>query len=195
MAGSMALRGAVFYLPEKKSPYAKYYKTTKNEYGGTERFEGRTVFRNPMIIKGATGGTVPERAYVQIMGKDALKEMQNDIAEVISSWVYKNVRDKLDAMGVVLKKYGGDPSYKNDIYENTKQGNLLRYAIQEHIIAAAVKKAGYDGVIGYTKMKGSMHLSEVMDVRTNENPHDDGWENNYESYYDDFYEYDMKEKK
>lgn len=82
MAGSMALRGAVFYLPEKKSPYAKYYTGHKNRYGGTERFEGKTVFRNPMIIKGATGGTVPERAYVQIKGKQSLKDMQRDILKV-----------------------------------------------------------------------------------------------------------------
>ena len=197
-AGSMALRGAVFYLPEKNSPYAKYYKTTRNEYGGAERFEGKTVYRNPLIIKGATGGTVPERAYAFIEGKEKLKKMQEDIYNATNSFMlgFSGGRpiDMIKNIENVLDEYGGDSGYASEIYENTGKGNLRRYAVQEHIIAAAVKKAGYDGVIGFTKMKGKMHLSEVLDVRTNENPFQDNWEDDYESYYDDFYEDNIKTK-
>jgi hypothetical protein len=53
------------------------------------------------------------------------------------------------------------------IINNSKQGNQLRYAIQENIIANAVRNAGHDAVLGYGKGRGGKgeFFSEVFDVR------------------------------
>src|SRR5882762_10023852 len=67
-AGERAIRSGVFFLPEKKSPYQRYYTAGRMGYGGTQRIEGRTTFENPIIAKGASGGKVPERAYDAING-------------------------------------------------------------------------------------------------------------------------------
>jgi hypothetical protein len=190
MAGGMAVRGAVFYLPESNSPYGRHYRSTKNVYGGSEKFEGKTIYRNPLIIKGATGGAVPERAYAMLEGKAKLKEVQDAISKKCFDRVFgkSDPNTTIKNIGDVLKEFGGDPGYAYDIYDATKEGNTRRYAIQEHVIAARIKKEGYDGLIGYGKYKGKMRFSEVLDVRTNENPFQDNWEDNYEQYYDDFYE-------
>jgi hypothetical protein len=200
-AGSLALRSGVFYLPEAKSPYARHYKSTKNEYGGPERMEGKTIFRNPLIIKGATGGAVPERAYTLLEGKSKLMALQDEISKKITGASYYVNTGQVSPNKVVseieniLERYGGDPGYANEIYENTKKGNLRRYAIQEHIIAARIRKEGYDALIGIGTHKGKPRFSEVLDVRTNENPFQDGWEDDYEWFYDDYVDNYIKNEK
>ena len=53
-----------------------------------------------------------------------------------------------------------------NIYKSSPSGNQFAYAMQEHIVANAVRNAGYDSVLGYSKKKtGDPFLSEVFDVR------------------------------
>src|SRR2546430_63074 len=80
-AGERAIRTGVFFLPEKKSPYQRYYTTGRQGYGGSQRVEGRTTFENPIIAKGASGGKVPERAYDAINGPGAYDEMRQDVLD------------------------------------------------------------------------------------------------------------------
>src|SRR5207244_1133580 len=70
----------------------------------------------------------------------------------------------------VLEKHGGNPELAADIVRTSKEGNQLAYAIQEHIVAASVRKAGHDGIIGYSKVKGQHRLSEVFDLRRDKYP-------------------------
>lgn len=171
-AGEESVRTGVFYLPEG-SASAKYYKQSKSGepaiYGGSESIAGETLYKNPMFVKGATGGKAPEAAYDQLMGKGAYEKMRSD---VLGSYSYNaNQPQKIEAIQEVLQKYNGldaDDAYNMayNIVTNSKAGNTLAYAVQENIVANAVRNAGYDAVLGYSKKKtGDPFLSEVFDVR------------------------------
>jgi hypothetical protein len=249
-AETESVRGGVFYLPEG-STSMKYY-GGGNAYGGTEKIAGETLYKNPLFVKGATGGKAPEAAYEQIMGKDALKTMQNDVKNIISNYGSGNVRVVIDGVATdspvassilrmggnpdtfiesmqpklnaqkqalekaskeellpgiteydlakinldstlsmieeaksysgkrisnkqstvvdvenFLEKYAPDLSgYADYIIGNSKQGNQLKYALQEAAVAQKVRDAGYDAVLGYSKKRtGDPVLSEVFDVR------------------------------
>ena len=172
-AGERAIRSGVFFLPEKKSPYQRYYTTGRQGYGGSQRIEGRTTFENPIVAKGASGGKVPERAYDAINGKDANDEMRQDVLDATThSFGYGQKDPKVLTQRVadVLEKHGGNPEMAADILRTSKEGNQLAYAVQEHIVAASVRKAGHDGIIGYSKVKGQHRLSEVFDLRRDKYP-------------------------
>lgn len=170
-AGEESVRTGVFYLPEK-SASAKFYKQSKSGetlYGGSESIAGETLYKNPIFVKGATGGKAPETAYDQIMGKGAYEKMRS---EVLKSYSFNaNQSQKIEGIQKVLQKYNGldsDDAYNMayNIVTNSKSGNTLPYAVQENIVANAVRNAGYDAVLGYSKKKtGDPFLSEVFDVR------------------------------
>jgi hypothetical protein len=62
------------------------------------------------------------------------------------------------------------------IIRNSGKGNQLRYALQENIIANAVRNAGHDAVLGYGKGRGDKgeFFSEVFDVRESMYPTPEG---------------------
>ena len=161
-AETESVRGGVFYLPEG-SASMKHYGGT-NYYGGTEKIVGETLYKNPLVVKGATGGKAPEMAYEQLMGKDGYKAMQEDVQKAAFSGS-QNMRN--DLVEQFLENYAPDLSgYGSYIISNSKQGNQLRYALQEAAVAQKARDAGYDAVIGYSKKKsGDPFLSEVFDVR------------------------------
>lgn len=168
--GMQSVRNAVFFLPERKSPYQHHYTTGKNGYGGDWRVEGTAVYKNPLVVKGASGGKAPERAYDMIKGKGAYDKMRNDVLQAALSGYYKSYPSKIAGVQSVLEQYGGDAHMASYIVENSSKGNQLAYALQEHIVAAAVRNAGYDAVIGYNKLGGVMRLSEVFDVNMRDYP-------------------------
>ena len=249
-AETESVRGGVFYLPEG-SPSMKHYGGT-NYYGGTEKISGETLYKNPLVVKGATGGKAPEAAYEQLAGKQPYKEMQNEVSKIISDYGSGNVKVVVDGVATdspvanrilrmggnpesfiesmqtklntqkqalekasreevlpgvseydmakmdldstlsmideaksyvgktisnkqstivdvenFLDKYAPDLSgYGSYIIGNSKQGNQLKYALQEAAVAQKARDAGYDAVIGYSKKRtGEPFLSEVFDVR------------------------------
>lgn len=163
---SESVRSGVFYLPEG-NPNTKYYRnagtaSNNNAYGGTDKIQGETLLRNPLFVKGATGGKAPEEAYKQLMGKQAFKEMQDDLMKAIRS------RDKGSEAYMFLEKYApeiADTAW--NIAENSKQGNQFRYALQEAVFGNAARNAGYDSILGYSKGRGDKgnFFSEVFDLR------------------------------
>jgi hypothetical protein len=161
-AETESVRGGVFYLPEG-STSMKHYGGT-NYYGGTEKIAGETLYKNPLVVKGATGGKAPEMAYEQLAGKDGYKAMQEDVQKAAFSGS-QNMRE--DLVEQFLGNYAPDLSgYGSYIISNSKQGNQLRYALQEAAVAQKARDSGYDAVIGYSKKKsGDPFLSEVFDVR------------------------------
>ncbi len=170
-AGERAIRTGVFFLPEKKSPYQRYYTTGRQGYGGTQRIEGRTTFENPIIAKGASGGKVPERAYDAINGEGAYDEMRQDVLDATThGWNQRSRAEVVQNVANVLENYGGNPNLAEDIVRNSKEGNTLAYAVQEHIVASSVRKAGHDGIVGFSKIKGQPRLSEVFDLRHDKYP-------------------------
>jgi hypothetical protein len=173
-----SVRTGVFYLPEGQAANLKHYKG-KSGYGGSEMIEGQTLYKNPIFVKGATGGKAPESAYDQVIGKGAYEEMRKD---VLNSYGYNANRDqKVEAVQGLLQKYNGldsDDAYNMayNIVINSKTGNTLPYAIQENIVGHAVRNAGHDAVIGYSKGRGDKgeFFSEIFDVREQAYPNTQG---------------------
>lgn len=160
-AGSTSVRTGVFYLPAG-SASAKHYKTGKNGYGGRVEVRGETLIKRPIFVKGATGGKAPEAAYDAIKGKGAYEKMRGDVLKAIMD------RRMIDERGYnLLEEYGADGSLIWEIVPNSTQGNTLAYALQENIVAHAVRDAGYDAVLGYSVGRGDKgaFISEVFDVR------------------------------
>jgi hypothetical protein len=167
-SGLESVRTGVFYLPENQSANLKHYRG-KTNYGGSEPIEGQTLLKNPLFVKGATGGKAPEMAYEQLTDKKQLKELQDDVFKAISG-----PRDiKVDLVQQFLDKHAPDlVDYADYIIDNSKQGNQLRYALQEAAVAHKVRNAGHDAVLGYSKGKGDKghFFSEVFDVRESRYP-------------------------
>lgn len=167
-AGKQSVRTGVFYLPEGSSN-ARYYsgQAPGKWYGGTEKISGETLLKNPLFVKGATGGKAPEVAFDTIKGKGAIKELDNDVSRIIGlNFIKKNDPNTYyEAVGEFLSKYGGDPSTARTIVENSQKGNQLKYALRENAIANTVRNAGHDAVLGYSKGKKGNFLSELFDLR------------------------------
>lgn len=161
--GAQAIRTGVFYLPAG-SKQVTGYKGGNKTYGGTEKFEGQTLIRRPLFVKGATGGKAPEAAYDQLKGKGAYQAMRDEVLNAGRNYAETRA-EKAQRVAAVLAKYGADPSLAFEIVNNSTQGNQLAYAVQENIVAHAVREAGYDAVVGYSKAKGANRISEVFDVR------------------------------
>jgi hypothetical protein len=173
-AGEPSIRTGVFYLPSG-SAQAKYYRRSGTTYGGKYELQGPTLLRRPLFVKGATGGRAPQAAYDQLNGKGAYEAMRNDVLQVTNRGLYPGGRAGADVQGVarVLEKYGADPSMASEIVHNSREGNQLPYAVQENIVAHAVRKAGYDSVLGWSKGRGAEgrpFLSEIFDVREADYP-------------------------
>jgi hypothetical protein len=166
--GATSVRTGVFYLP-KGSSNARHYKTggqPGQHYGGSVKVEGKTLIKRPLFVKGATGGKAPEAAFVALNGKEAFAKLERDIMHVVGGQSALR-RDGLaeEAVYNLLNDYGADGDLAYEIVANSSKGNQLRYALQENIIAHAVREAGYDAVVGHSKGKSGPFISEVFDVR------------------------------
>ena len=166
--GDLSVRTGVFYLPVG-SPQEKYYRGSKTNYGGTTKIVGTTLIRRPIFVKGATGGKAPEVAYDQIKGKGAYQKMRSF---VLSQIPFYGKRLQPNDLAQILTDYNDGTDYDDnyniayDIIRVSTKGNTLAYAIQENIVAHAVREAGYDSVVGYSlKKDGDPFISEVFDVR------------------------------
>lgn len=168
-SGDTAIRTGVFYLPAG-SANIKYYKGGKSGYGGTEKIEGRTLLKRPLFVKGGTGGKAPEAAYDLLLGKGAYQKMRDAALRVIS---YGRQQD-IGKIEDFLESYGADSGLAYEIVQASKTGNQLPYALQENVVAHAVRNAGYDAVVGHSKGKAGAFISEIFDVREDMNPTADG---------------------
>jgi hypothetical protein len=178
-SGEESVRTGVFYLPEGQAGNLKHYKG-KTGYGGVEQIEGQTLYKNPLFIKGATGGKAPEAAYDQLLGKGAYKAMRTDALRVRHPDLISDKRYNLsDAITPeqFLEKYAPDlKGYGDYIFSNSRKGNQLAYALQEAAVAHKVRQAGHDAVLGYGKGRGGKgeFFSEVFDVREQAYPTQEG---------------------
>lgn len=175
-AGERSVRTGVMFLPEEKSPWGKAYRGgNKMGYGGTMHVTGERQFKHPFFVKASTGGKAPEKAYDAIEGKGAYEKMRTEALTppVMTTSLYggqKGGPDHVKAVAAFLSKYGGTPDMAADIVEHSKTGNMLPYALQEHIVAHALRKAGYDSIVGMSKFKGQPRLAELFDLTMSHYP-------------------------
>lgn len=177
-AMSESVRGGVFYLPEGSKDQKFYTGTGHNfAYGGSERIQGETLFKNPLVAKGATGGKAPEAAFDTINGKGAYQKMRAEALHAIPPYYIKDQGLRIESVTRFLEQYApemADKAYV--ILENSKKGNQLAYALQEAAVASAARRAGHDGVIGYSVSRKTKEpfISEVFDVREDRYPDPSG---------------------
>lgn len=163
--GDESARTGVFYLP-KGSANSKHYRRPGSHYGGTDKVAGPTLLRAPLFVKGATGGKAPEAAWEAMKGKGSMKELEKAIMHVVGGMsALRKYGGEEEAVYNLLQEQGGNPDAAYQILRTSSQGNQLRYALQEHIIAHAAREAGYDSIVGYSKGKKGAFISEVFDVR------------------------------
>lgn len=176
-ATEISVRGGVFYLPDG-SKDAKFYsgKGHNYAYGGSETVKGESLFRKPLFVKGATGGKAPEAAFDAINGKGAYQAMRKDaLHDMGMSFMPPDIR--AESVTRFLDKYAPEMSPNAyEIIRNSAKGNQLPYALQEAAVASAVRRAGYDGVLGYSvkRKDKTPFISEVFDVREDYYPSADG---------------------
>lgn len=164
-----SVRGGVFYLPQGAAQ-AKHYSTGKNGYGGSERIAGETMFTNPLVAKGGTGGKAPAAAYDQLMGKGAYDTMRNDALKAYGQFG-SGLSQRVPLVRAFLEKHAPElADHAEYIARNSAQGNQLAYALQEAAVGSKVRASGYDSVLGYSKGKQGPFLSEVFDVRESHYP-------------------------
>ena len=182
--GMCSIRTGVFYLPELKSPYQSHYKHMNNSgsYGGSVYMSGTVILNHPYILQSGTGGLGPEKAFMELYGKDTHKKLIDDVYKVIHSGKggynrsgqYFTIYSE-DTVIDFLDRWDGDVDLAYEIIRNSSEGNCMRYALQEHIIAHKLREKGYDSVLSYSKHKGMFHLSELFDLRQMEYPDESGF--------------------
>ncbi len=166
-AGKNSLRSGVFYQPvgsHNKFPYSG-----KHGYGGRSKIKGLSLFKRPLFVKGATGGLAPARAYDMLKFKGAYEDMRSQALNC-SSFRTGVVCDKIEEF---LEAYDGDVNMTEEFcrFSQIVKGNNLFYALQEHIVAHEVRRAGYDSIVGYSlKRDGSPFISEIFDLREKRYP-------------------------
>lgn len=176
-----SVRGGVFYLPEGAAQ-GKHYSTGKNGYGGIEKIAGETLVQNPLFVKGATGGKAPEAAYDQLIGKGAYQSMRNDALKTYGRFGGPDYQ-RTELVSEFLQKYAPElEDQAANIVANSKQGNQLAYALQEAAAGSAVRNAGHDAILGYSKGKQGPFLSELFDVRESHYPDKFGGYQVWDSY-------------
>ena len=161
-----SVRTGVFYLPRGASQ-SRYYRGGTGFYGGPVHLTGETLLKAPLVVKGATGGNVPLKAYEALFGKEAAKKLEEDCESIMQP--YQRSAKANRAMDVYYEylPYADDDYMDFSTLEiNSRDGNQLRYAVQESIVAHAVREAGYDSVVGFNRGK----LTEIFDVREGNYP-------------------------
>lgn len=160
-----SVRGGVFYLPEGDKGMRHY--TGKTGYGGGEKIAGQTLVQNPLFVKGATGGKAPESAYDQVAGKGAYQAMRSDALSALG-WGRADPEKVEQFLGKYAPELVGHADY---IIANSRKGNTLPYALQEAAVASAVRAAGHDSILGFSKRRtGEQFLSELFDLRESHYP-------------------------
>ena len=161
-----SVRTGVFYLPRGASQ-SRYYRGGKGFYGGAVHFTGETLLKAPLAVKGATGGNVPLKAYEALFGKEAAKKLEEDCESIMKPYQRSaKVNRAMDVYYEYLPYADDDYMDFSTLEINSREGNQLRYAVQENIIAHAVREAGYDSVVGYNRG----NLTEIFDVREGNYP-------------------------
>ena len=93
----------------------------------------------------------PQMAYDFVVGKGQYDKMGDEVRKIII-YNYWGIKINENDIKKIIDKYNGDSSLSKSIYNifSSQKGNGLVYAIIENIVANAVKRAGYDAIVGYS---------------------------------------------
>ena len=162
-AGAQAIREGVFYLPATlpSRSVGSYRGTNASGYGGPDMVRGETLLRAPLAVPGNTGGGVPERAFRELTTDADLARLLAETSSAANAPLrggdyYRNIED-------FLETWGGNPYVATELVDNSRVGNRMRYALQEHVIGNRARREGYDSIVGTGARKP--RFTEVFDLR------------------------------
>ncbi|MBS1721407.1 MAG: hypothetical protein JSS66_00200 [Armatimonadetes bacterium] len=174
-AYEQSLRTGVFYLPDPRDPNTRFYRRSMAWHGGSERIEGETMVKRPLVVKGATGGKVPANAYDQLqqslfeqaadqVGPSSYKELREQYFKTVG------LRPTVEQIRDFLQRNGGDPSVAHEIVRQGQNNNRAIHASLENVIINRARNSGYDSILGISNRKTGPYLSELIDLRESHYP-------------------------
>lgn len=201
MGGYYSLHGGVFYAISGNELWGN-----APGFGGNSRHVGTIIFKNPFLVYGAEGMVI-RNAYTAIVGREKASEFFTEagkLSKLISSNIKPpeedpNRNENIKHIKFLLDKHGGDSKYAETIYDTrrdwSKSGSYTAgFTILENVANNVVKKAGYDGIIGYNDEYTGQEdidktikyaVTEIIDLQSGKYP--DGKVSSNNKYYDDFY--------
>lgn len=172
-AGNESVRGGVFYLPSSEKPSRFGYSNPATLYGGPQRISGQREFSSPFFVRAATGGAGPERAYSEAFGRKALKSLQDDVRNiVVSRALGPEYLQKIDGFIAKYAPEKASGNFASYLLNSSRQGNQLKYALQELAIGSAIKRRGNDAILSYGFQRGTKapKLREVFALNEHKYP-------------------------
>lgn len=163
MVGQEVIRGGVHYLPSNRKPTLNQYRDQNylGDYGGPQIIEGQTSYANPLPIKAVPNEELGYTALRKMLGKkgwdnlvsDYSEHAPKDITPFLQKWAPESV-NQASILNQMIQNGGG-------------HGSL---ATIETVLGSQARKAGYDGVIGYTNQFKTPKIHQIFDVRENQTP-------------------------
>lgn len=180
-AGMPTVRGGIFYLPKQIKYKIDHPYSGTGGYGGSQLIQGRTLVKKPLVVEAYDGGLATTLAYRDLHGKDVYDRMVDDIGVMTgydsTTGAFRRGKrrpSRQELEDFLVKWDGAQPELAHYMLETLVGYNRLPVAIREHIVAGAVREAGYDSVLARVQEHGKHKLMELFDVRESEYPSPSG---------------------
>jgi len=166
-ADGVASRGSVFAIAAKPGAPTQYLARQGAKVGGTQRIEGWTRFRSPLIVDGPPGGAGFNSAMKQLgLYPEISFEAVSEAAAAARVAGQANPEVRVQALKDVVTRFGGEPDLIEPLLAvRGLEATESEWAIRENILSALARKNDYDGVIAileqdaYTLEKIQAHPS------------------------------------
>lgn len=194
-ANQPSTRGAVQYsTPGFHMNYNKTAGTIMEGYGGAQKIEGSSLFKNPLVIETHfMGGDSISKAAKSLVGENEMKlvfEQARGVSNKAHNLFKKNNKsvtreDAVQSINQFLEEHApelaGQGEYLLDVNTNSKIGrsnNRLGTALAQAAALSRVRGHGYDSILGHSKVndkgtssaEASRRFTEITDLRENQYP-------------------------
>jgi hypothetical protein len=151
--GGEATRDTVFYTAGKPGEASPYAAGPNAQVGGSERIEGWTRFRSPLILDGPPGGAAFDSGMrdlgyqISLVGRLPSQEIDAGIRQARAAGP-EGSPARAQALKDLVSRYGGNPDRIEPLLAvRGADASESAWAIKENILAGNARRQGYDGVV------------------------------------------------